>query len=178
MAEPKYKGTKFKELLVCIAEKTKDDARCGDVKLNKLLYFIDVTAYRRHGDAVSGARYQHQPHGPTARAFVPARRELIEQERLRLEHRGYFTREQTCTEAVADFDHGAFSDGEMAIIDEVVTKYWDYDTAEIEQLAHREPGWQMTSDGEDIPYYMALLTKQASPRAVERGQELAKQFGW
>ena len=178
MAEPKYERGKFKELLVYVAQRTQGDLKCGDMKLNKLLYFADVTAYRRRGRPITGARYQHQPHGPTAKPLVPARRELVRSGRLDTKKRDYHGREQLSTEALDDPDTSLFEKDELAIIDEVLDKFKDLDGTELEQVAHQEPGWQMTSDGEVIPYRSTLLARTASPRAVARGNELAKFLGW
>ncbi|MEP6936295.1 MAG: type II toxin-antitoxin system antitoxin SocA domain-containing protein [Nitrospirota bacterium] len=47
-----------------IAHKGKTDPRLGSVKLNKLLYYADFTAYRNLEKAITGAEYQHLPEGP------------------------------------------------------------------------------------------------------------------
>lgn len=178
MTEPSYNGQKFREMLVYLAARSKDDPRCGDKKLNKLLYFADITAYRRRGNAIAGAPYQHQPHGPIATPLVPARRQLEGENRVRVSTRPYFTRSQTCTEAIQPADTTVFEADEIAIMDEVIAKYWEFDAKAMEDEAHKEPAWRMTKDGESISYRSTLIGRKASPKAIARGHQLASRLGW
>lgn len=178
MTEPSYNGRKFREMLVYIAGKSQDDPRCGDLKLNKLLYFADMTAYRRRGTPITGAKYQHQPHGPIAAPLIPARRQLESEKRVKAKKRRYFTKAQTCTEVLSSVDASLFEPDELAIMDEVIAKYWDWDAKAMENEAHREPGWRLTDDGETIPYRSALIGRTASPGAIALGHELATRLGW
>lgn len=177
MTEPRYRPKKFDELLVYIAEKSKDDPKLGDKKLNKLLYFADMTAYRRTGKPITGAAYQHEEHGPIARPLKKARRSL-KGKRLAVKKREYHGYPQTVTVALDDPDPSVFTEEELAIVDEILDAYKDMDGKEMEDIAHQEPGWQMTVDGEAMPYRYALIAREASPRAVKRGKELAKHLGW
>jgi uncharacterized phage-associated protein len=177
MAEPRYSPEKFDELLVYIADRSKDDPRIGDMKLNKLLYFADVTAFRRTGQPITGARYQHEERGPIARALIKAR-EKMEGTRLRTEKRDYYGYPQRVTVAIDEPDLSKFTKDELVIVDEVLERFKNMSGTDMEDIAHQEPGWQMTGDSEVIPYRFALLAREASPRAVERGKELAKRFGW
>jgi uncharacterized phage-associated protein len=178
MAEPSYNPEKFKELLIYIASRTEGDQACGDMKLNKLLYFADVTAFRRTGQPISGATYQHEERGPIARALLKARRDLEGQRRLRTCEREYGGFPQTATEATDEVRPGVLSAEEIAIADEVIERFKDFDGGAMETIAHEEPGWRMTKDGERIPYRLSLLAKRASPGAITRGRELAERFGW
>jgi uncharacterized phage-associated protein len=178
MAEPRYNPDKFKELVVYVASKTGDDPRCGDMKLNKLLYFMDVTAFRRTGQAITGAAYKHQPRGPIAVPLLPARRDLERRGRVAVHPRDYQGFEQTATEAKDDPQTDLFDPAELSLIDEVIEKFWDYDGTAMERIAHDEPGWKMTKEDERIPYRAALIAKSASPRAIQRGHELASRLGW
>jgi uncharacterized phage-associated protein len=178
MPEVRYKPAKFREMLLYLANKTGDDPRCGDKKLNKLLYFADVTAFRRRGAPIAGATYKHLKHGPIAKPFLKARGQLKAEERVRERKRPYHDKTQTCTEALGEPDTSMFDADELAILDEIVAKYWDYNGAEIEEAAHNEPGWALTRENEEIPYRAALIAKKASPRAVAVGHEIADRLGW
>jgi Protein of unknown function (DUF4065) len=71
MTEPEYDAAKFEELLLYVTERTQDDPACGDMKLNKLLYFADFLAFEKLGHAISGAPYQRLPWGPAPRYLLP-----------------------------------------------------------------------------------------------------------
>lgn len=67
-----YSEEKLRELILYIAQKSKTDPRCGAVKLNKLLYYADFSAYRLLGRAITGAEYQHLKKGRRPeRAYQP-----------------------------------------------------------------------------------------------------------
>lgn len=178
MAEPRYNPDKFKELVVYIASKTGDDPKCGDMKLNKLLYFMDVTAFRRTGKPITGAPYQHQKMGPIAEPLLPARRELEHERRVVVRSRDYKGKTQTATEAKSNPRTTLFEADELSIVDEIIEKFSDFDGKAMERIAHDEPGWKMTKDGERISYRTSLIAKSASPRAIQRGHELASRLGW
>lgn len=178
MAEPQYDPDKFKELVVYVASKTDGDPKCGDLKLNKLLYFMDVTAFRRTGKPITGAAYKHQPRGPIAVPLLPARKELVQQNRVAVYTRNYEGFDQTATEARDDPRTALFEPNELSLIDEVIEKFRDFDGTAMERIAHDEPGWKLTEENERIPYRAALIAKSASPRAIQRGYELASHLGW
>lgn len=71
-----YSEEKLRELILYIAYKSKADPRCGAVKLNKLLYYADFTAYRLLGRSITGAEYQHLQEGPAPRRGLPAQEKL------------------------------------------------------------------------------------------------------
>ena len=71
-----YNEEKLRELILYIAHKSKSDPRFGAVKLNKLLYYADFTAYRLLGKSITGAEYQHLSEGPAPRRGLPARERL------------------------------------------------------------------------------------------------------
>ena len=49
---------KLRELILYICDKSKNHPKkLGMVKLNKILFFSDFTAYLRHGSSITGAKY-------------------------------------------------------------------------------------------------------------------------
>ena len=61
--EPQFNQEKFTELIVYIAEQSKDDPFFGPVKLNKILYYADFRAYRELGHSITGASYRKLTEG-------------------------------------------------------------------------------------------------------------------
>lgn len=177
MAEPQYNHDKFAELLVYIVSGTEHERTSGDTKLNKLLYFADVTAYRRTGEPISGARYKHQRRGPIAAALMPVREEL-EDSRLSVSERTYPNGNvQRRTKALDDPDTSVFDEVEREIIDEVVERFQGCNAEEMENVAHEEPAWRITDEGENMSYRASLLVRHASPAALDHGKKLAEHLG-
>lgn len=177
MSEPQYDHDKFAELLVYVASGVENESTNGDTKLNKLLYFADVEAFRRTGKPISGARYKHQQRGPIAAPLVPVREEL-EGSRLEVsERRIGATGVQRRTKAIDDPDTAVFAEGETEIIDEVVERFRGCTAKQMEDFAHKEPAWLITQDEEDMTYRSSLLVREASPAAIDYGEKLAERLG-
>lgn len=175
-----YNPRKFREILVYVAERTSGDARFGDVKINKVLWWADFRAYNELGHAITGARYQKLPLGPAARAFVPVREELETEGALRVSHRWSGMKRQTVTEALRPADTSFFSADELALVDEIIEWLGPKSADRVSDLSHeKSPGWNLVELREDIPYATSLIaTDPPSPRMVARGRELAERFGW
>jgi hypothetical protein len=73
-----------------------------------------------------------------------------------------------------------FSAEEIHLIDEVIRDLAPYDAAGISELSHRRSvAWQIASIGEHIPYEAVFLSARVPTNIdVERGQELARKYGW
>lgn len=179
MTEPIYDHDKFAEMLLYIVSQVEDEPTNGDTKLNKLLYYADVTAFRRTGQAISGARYKHQRRGPIAAALMPVRTELEEQDRLEVtEHPvGNTGASQRRTKTLDQPDQEVFSEAELEIMDEIVERFRGCRASEMEKYAHDEPSWAMTKDEDNMSYRSSLLLRQATPAAVAFGEQLAERLG-
>lgn len=178
MSEPQYDHDKFAELLVYVASQVENESTNGDTKLNKLLYFADVAAYRETGRAISGARYKHQRRGPIAAALWPVREELVKDHRLEVAERPVGRHgKQRRTKAIDDPDLSMFTEEEKAIIDGVIDRFRGCTAKKMEDFAHEEPAWLITQDEEDMTYRSSLLVRQASPAAIDFGEKLAERLG-
>ena len=61
---PEFDPKRFESLVLHIAYRTKSDERFGRTKLAKALFYSDFTAYREVGEALTGAVYVKEDHGP------------------------------------------------------------------------------------------------------------------
>ncbi|MBM4416381.1 MAG: DUF4065 domain-containing protein [Chloroflexi bacterium] len=59
-----FDRSRFKEVLLYIAQSSENDPRFGATKLNKILYFSDFKAFATLGDFITGATYQRLDRGP------------------------------------------------------------------------------------------------------------------
>lgn len=177
MSEPQYDHDKFAELLVYVVSGVENESTNGDTKLNKLLYFADVEAFRRTGKPISGARYKHQQRGPIAAALVPVREEL-EGSRLEIDERRFGKNSiQRRTKSLDDPDLSVFDEGETEIIDEVLEQFRNCTAKQMEDFAHEEPAWLVTGEGENMSYRASLVVRQPSPAALNYGEQLAERLG-
>jgi hypothetical protein len=180
MHDVRYDKHKFRQLLLYLAKCSADDPFFGDTKLNKQLHFCDFGAYEKLGKPLTGARYQKDRHGPTARPLMPVRREMEEEGLLRVEERRRGRNTQRVTRPLEEPDMSVFSDAERQIIDGVVEKFRRSSAARVADIAHKESaGWNLVHEHEDIPYPTALIDLEPPSRGtMTRLQKLAAERSW
>ena len=170
--------TKFREAIVYIADRCKEDRKFGAVKLNKILYYSDFRAYRSLRQSITGSEYQHLSEGPAPRGLLDIRQSLIEDGSIELQRRMYFNRVQHSITAIREPDLSVFRQDELDIIDEVIEDLWNMNGSEVSELSHQEIGWQVTKESETIPHRTAWISAQPlSPEQIDLGKEVAEHHG-
>lgn len=166
---------RLKEAILYVSQLSENDPKFGAVKLNKILYYADFRAYRELGRPITEAHYQHLPEGPAPRELLRARQELIGEGRLAIEYRHVFNYVQQRTVAKGDINPEVFLSwpDDRRYLDETVKllePMWGYQTSD---MSHRERGYQLTTNGEDIPYRTAWLS---SDEPTQEETEIARRF--
>lgn len=171
---------KFRELVSYVSQRLADDRTFGDVKLNKILYFVDFFGYSHLGRPVTGAEYHKQLMGPLARPLLPVRQELEQEGAVAVEMRPAGSMQRRVTAPLREPDMSRFNEDELQLIDDVIGQLRGYSAEAVSRISHRNSaGWQMAEIGEAIPYETALIARDRTPNEVRhRGQELAARFGW
>jgi len=151
---------RFKDLVLYISESLADDETFGSTKLNKILYFSDVDAYLNLGRPITGAEYQRNHHGPTAREFLPLVRELESRDWVTVESRRVVDHPQEVvvpTGAIAP-NMAQFSTEERAIVDARIAEFRGYTNKQASDESHKlSAGWLTREQGETIPYVSSLV---------------------
>lgn len=138
MSQFTFQENKFKQLLLYIAKSCKNDTFFGATKLNKQLFFLDFLAYTTLGTPITGADYMAIERGPVPRRLLPIREEMIEDDQLTLERRGY----QERIVALVEPDLQVFTKDELTIIDRVIEALRETDAEEVSGLSYKFLGWQ------------------------------------
>lgn len=175
-----FSPTKFKELILYIAEKSAADPSFGAIKLNKLLFFADFWSYGNFGRSITGARYQKLDHGPAPRQLVPVRDELLANGEATLVGEGSppFTRKRLI--ALRSAELGEFTAEEIALVDELLKHFANAGAGRLSHFSHRvSVGWRLVRFGEDIPYESVLIDgRDPLPSDYARAEELARELEW
>jgi hypothetical protein len=180
-----YDEGKFTEMVLYCARLLEADRFGGATKLNKVLFFADFAHARKTGTSISGAEYQKLPKGPAPMRLLPVRRRLVEDNRaelvLEFDALGY---RHDRLRPHGEPDLSAFTADEVATIDGVANELRSLTGSQVSELAHDEPGWQLVSEGETIPYATAYLAPEDAEvpehmRATveRRAGELAAEHG-
>ena len=167
---------KIKELILYVAEQTETDVTTGSTKLNKILYFAELSHMRRTGHPISGAEYQKQPQGPTLQMMRPLIRALEEDGAAKEVERDYHGMSQKRLVALRDVDLEAFSASEIAAVDGIIRQLWDKNAKKVSEMSHEDPGWEAVEMGDAIPLEMAFLGEpEVTDDIRERARQLAEQ---
>ena len=170
---------KFQELIVYIARRLGPEAALGRVKLAKLLMLADFTAYIRHGQSITGAKYQKWEHGHLPEELIMTEKDLLARGAIERETVNYYGKQLRHITAGRDPDMADFSEEELAIIEGTLARYGYESAAYLKKLSHDELGWRLAADRELIPYNTIFLSKVGpSDEDVRRGEELASLHGW
>ncbi|WP_179045687.1 Panacea domain-containing protein [Sphingobium lactosutens] len=136
-----------------------DPNKLGAVKLNKVMWFADLEAYRRFGATITGqASYEKRQHGPVPNNIVRSIRRLEQNDAI-------VTREVPTFGGITRREHvwlkkpdvTVFSPDEVDILNEAIDWVCNEHTARsISELSH-DALWDAAELGEQIPIGAAVI---------------------
>ena len=174
------RGTqRFRELIIYISAKSVHDVHFGAVKLNKVLYYSDFSAFKKFGIPLTGRVYFRLPQGPAPRALLPIRSELEREGAIRIDKisLGNGIR-QDRTIALRAPVLELFTADEIALVDAVIEQLWDQTATQVSDASH-DVRWKVLQDRDFLPYEFAYLESGAVSKAeLQRTEELAEKLGW
>lgn len=150
----------------------------GAVKLNKVLYYLDMLTYAHHRSAVTGATYRKRPNGPASDQLLFLLREMERAGDIQInnvDYHGYIKKEYV---ALAEEPRGILNDIDISLLDDVIEFVCRRHTARsISEYSHSLP-WEMAQMGGEIPYRSAMLLfpTQPTPEAFEAVEHGVSEF--
>jgi hypothetical protein len=153
----KIDDRKFKDLILYVAARLQDDPSFGETKLNKTLFFSDFEAYRLLGEPITGAEYQRNHYGPTARIFTILRDQMLRDGEISVEPRIIAEYTQNVITPLAGPQTG-FSPEQREIIDAVIERMRPFNNVQVSDKSHEHSaGWRAMKSGATIPYSSAII---------------------
>lgn len=162
---------KLQELIVYISTISVGDKYYGATKLNKLLFYADFVAYRRYGKSITGQEYQALSQGPAPKRLKIVMEQLRKSGQVTERVKRFHNFTQITTKPLALADLGKFTQQEIALVHELVQRFWNHSARQISELSHEFIGWSLAEKGETIPYGVALLGRE---KLTEQELEHAK----
>ena len=166
---------KLVEAALYVLERSADDPNLGITKLVKLLYFADCTAYQDRGQPITGTTYRHFPHGPYPDNWHQVRQKIEESGAAAIlrESMGYgYHRYRLLGNRPANRE--LLSREELALLDEQIQRFAEYNAGAIESYSHQEIAWRATEDGEPMDYELAgIMAPPLSQNSIRRGQAIS-----
>jgi len=172
----KPRQNKFKELILYVAKVCSDDPTFGATKLNKILFFSDFFAFRKHNKSITGATYQKLEHGPAPKCLLPVQRELLRDRSLAIQEINRYGLKQKRPVALREADLNVFDASEIAVVHEVIRALWGVSAAETSELSHGF-WWHIANTGEVIPIEVSLveIPSEVSATEIDRAKSLEAQ---
>ena len=153
----KFDEHKLEQLILYFAVKCKDDPKFGSTKLNKMLYAADFLAYANLGKPITGATYQHLERGPAPRELLPTRKQMEQDNYLKMELTDYHGKSQQRPIALVEPDYKTFSEDELKLCDYIISQFCGVGGTESSEWSHKRLGWLFTTDREEIPYFTIYM---------------------
>jgi len=169
---------KLGELMLYVAQRSKDDPFFGATKLNKILYHADFGAYRRWLRPITGHAYFRLKEGPAPQVLVKVRARLLEDEAASLKNVEVFGHKQKRLEANRPANQSLFTNEELALVEDVIQSMQGMTAAQVSAASHQLPGWRAAKDREVIPYETAFLSGVVTEPDRAWAFAMALQHGW
>ena len=151
---------KLQELVLYVSMKSEGDEGFGKVKLNKLLFFSDFLAFLYHGASITGQDYQALQQGPAPKAMLPVLTAMQKRGEVAIREKEYHGLKQQRVFCLRPPDTSLFDPKEIALVDEVITKHWGQNGADVSEKSHKFIGWALAKQGETIPYSVVMVGKR------------------
>lgn len=165
---------KLRELILLLADWCQADPKFGAIKLNKLLFHADFSAFLTHGEPITGQDYFKLPQGPAPRRLKAITEATIKRGEFAWQEMPYYGRTQKKPVALRSPDLSKFSGADVNLIRQTVEKFWKLSATEISDQSHIFLGWKAAHLKESIPYETALVSRRP-PTDHERKRGLRLQ---
>lgn len=146
---------KMRALILHVADRYADDPSFGSVKLNKVLFHADFSAYANLGDSLTRYEYRAQQEGPVLYAMLPVLNEMSSDDRISFKQVDDWAFPQDRIEAHEEPNLDLFSEAEQEVIESSIERLRGMSSDEVTDAAHRFPGWihaWQRGKGSTIPY--------------------------
>jgi hypothetical protein len=164
---------KLKELILLVSLRSENDPTFGAVKLNKLLFYCDFSAYLTFGSPITGQEYFKLKEGPAPRYMLPLTNKMQEEQELAFQRIPYFNHTQNKPIALRRPDIKRFKPEEISLIEQVIQMWNGKNATQISDESHLFIGWKVAREKETIPYSTALVGfREPTREEYMRGLEL------
>jgi hypothetical protein len=171
--KPSANEAKLRQLILHIASLSDRDESFGAIKLNKLLFHADFTAYVLWGKPITGVPYFALENGPAPRPMKKNLRLMEEGGEIAIRKKNYFGYDQDRVIPLTSPNTDFFTKDEMQLVFHLIQEYWGQSGTSMSNESHDFLGWSAASLEEDIPYSVALVgTRQPTKDEIRRGLEL------
>lgn len=157
--EKRRSDARLGELILYIADKSATDKCYGAIKLNKILFFADFSAYAQRAKSITGAEYMGLPQGPVPRRLVAVREQLLEEGAIAVRKQPFKGKIQDRIIPLREADLDLFSGWEISHVDNVITRFWGKPAWVMSKLSHARV-WRLAGTEKGAIPYQAIFISE------------------
>lgn len=158
--------SRLREMVLYVCGKCAEADRFGKVKLNKILWRADFTAYAERGLPVTGRSYQKLAAGPAPVEMPPLLAEMEADRLIEIDRRdvgdGYV---EDRPRALQQPNLRFFSADDLSFVDSAILFYWKKTASAASELSH-QIAWKSRDYLDPIPYETVFLSDK-KPTGIE-----------
>lgn len=152
----------------------KDDS-FGAIKLNKILFRADFTAFKQWGKSITGVEYFALENGPAPKPMKKLLTFMVQKGDIAIREKDYYGLEQHRVLPLRSPNNlqNYFSVEEVNLVFHLIQQYWGRSGKSMSDESHEFLGWALASNQETIPYSVALVgNREPTLDEIKRGLEL------
>jgi transcriptional regulator with XRE-family HTH domain len=161
--DPKVNPEKLREVLLYVLGKVGAKPNVGETVLYKLLYFIDMDYYEKHGRSITGLIYIHNAYGPSpVKDFKAVVDDMCQHDELDVIETKFFSNKQKKYLPQVESELQELSAIEVKHIDAELVRLGDKNASELSDLSHKDTPWVATPPNKPIDYQLAMYRTAAT----------------
>jgi transcriptional regulator with XRE-family HTH domain len=161
--DPKVNPEKLREVLLYVLGKVGAKPNVGETVLYKLLYFIDMDYYEKHGQSITGLTYIHNTYGPSpVKDFKAVVDDMCQHDELDVIETKFFNNKQKKYLPQVESELQELSASEIKHIDAELVRLGDKNARELSDLSHKDTPWVATPPNKPIDYQLAMYRTSAT----------------
>lgn len=175
---------RLRELVLYISQRASGMSRFGLIKLNKVIWRADFSAFAERGVPVTGRAYQRLKYGPAPIEMRPLLAEMEQSGQVEIDriHLGHEADNEEIVElrprALVEPSTHWFSQDDVSYVEQALQHYWHMTGMESSDESHGL-AWKTRSNGDPMPYESALFSDEAvSEVQLNRVAGMAADRGW
>ncbi len=167
------------EAILYVSEKCRSAERFGLIKLNKIIWRADFSAFQARRVPVTGRAYQRLRFGPAPIEMRPLLNEMEDNHSIEIERvdLGEGKVEQRVVANIPPHSR-FFSRDDLEFLDQAIGYYWDKTGMEASDDSHGV-AWKTHEDGDPMPYELVFLSdKELEPEQIRKFAAMARERRW
>lgn len=175
---------RLRELVLHVSHRAEGMERFGLIKLNKIVWKADFSAFAARGMPVTGRAYQRLPLGPAPVEMRPLLAEMLQDRLITFKLISFGTgpdgqeiiEHRPLTQEMPSLRW--FSRDDLEFVEQAIAYYWSMTGTETSDDSHG-PAWRTRQNLDPMPYESALLAdKELGPQQKARIMKKAQELGW